>query len=41
MQEYSVNALQFKLERNELAKGVYFIKAVINSQEITKKVLFK
>ena len=41
LQEYKVDAFQFKLERNNLANGIYFLKATINNRQITKQVIFK
>ena len=41
MQEHVVNGLQYKLNRNKLASGIYFVKTTINYQEITKKINFK
>jgi len=41
LQEYKVDAFQFKLERNNLANGIYFLTATINNRQITKQVIFK
>jgi hypothetical protein len=41
LQEHTVNALQFKIERNNLPKGIYFLQAIVNGTEVTKRVLFK
>ena len=41
IQEYSVDALQFKIERNNIAKGIYFVQVTINNREITKQIVFE
>ena len=41
LQEYTVAAFQFKIERNSLPNGIYFIQAIVNGNEVTKRVLFK
>jgi len=41
LQEYTVGAFQFKIERNSLPNGIYFIQAIVNGNEVTKRVLFK
>ena len=41
LQEHTVNALQFKIERNSLPNGIYFLQAIVNGNEVTKRVLFK
>ena len=41
LQEYTVAAFQFKIERNSLPNGIYFIQAIVNGHEVTKRVLLK
>ena len=41
MQEHQVNAMQYRINNTELAKGMYFIKIKMTNQEITKQVLFE
>ena len=41
MQEHQVNAMQYRINNSELAKGMYFIKIKMRNQEITKQVLFE
>ena len=41
LQEHTVDALQFKIERNNLPNGIYFLQAIVNDTEVTKRVLFK
>ena len=41
LQEYMVDALIFKIDRNNLANGIYFLKATINNRQITKQIVFK
>jgi len=41
MQEHQVNAMQYRINNTELAKGMYFIKIKMRNQVITKQVLFE
>ena len=41
LQEHYVDALQFKIERNNLPNGIYFLQAIVNGNEVTKRVVFK
>ena len=41
MQEHQVDAMQYRINNTELAKGMYFIKIKMTNQEITKQVLFE
>jgi hypothetical protein len=41
MQEHQVNAMQYRINNTELARGMYFIKIKMTNQEITKQVLFE
>ena len=41
MQEHQVNAMQYRINNTELARGMYFIKIKMRNQEITKQVLFE
>ncbi len=41
LQTHLVNARLFKVERNDLPSGIYFIQATIKGAEVTKRLLFK
>jgi len=41
MQAHQVNTNKFKIQRTELANGLYFVKVLTNTQEFTKQVVFR